>query len=33
MVHAIKMGWLKPKQLKEDDENKFYNLWKDDDVS
>jgi len=33
MVHAIKMGWMKPRQVKtEDDETKkFYMLWQTDD--
>ena len=38
MVHSIKMGWMKPKKPAKDsddsdseDENMFYELWKDDD--
>lgn len=31
MVHAIKMGWMKPRQEKKvKEEQEFYNLWKDD---
>lgn len=32
MVHALKMGWMKPNSEKkeEDDEPKYYQLWKDD---
>lgn len=38
MVHAIKMGWVKPELKKEEtedpDDRKYYLLWgKDDDVS
>ena len=33
MVHAIKMGWMKPRQAetKEDEQKKFYMLWQTDD--
>lgn len=35
MVHAIKMGWMKRsseiKKKTEDDEQKYFMLWKDDD--
>ena len=32
MVHAIKMGWMKPQQekRKEEDQPKFYMLWNND---
>ena len=32
MVHALKMGWMKPtkKQTEEEEEKNFYMLWKDD---
>ncbi|ESO98298.1 hypothetical protein LOTGIDRAFT_114705 [Lottia gigantea] len=37
MVHALKMGWMKPSREKtvqnEEEENKFYMLWKDDQES
>ena len=34
MVHAIKMGWMKPRQTKtkdDEDDKKFYMLWQTDD--
>ncbi|XP_022342098.2 ribosome biogenesis protein bop1-A-like [Crassostrea virginica] len=35
MVHALKMGWMKPtkKQTEEEEEKNFYMLWKDDEES
>ena len=34
MVHALKMGWMKPTKPKSDEEeqeHKYYMLWRDDD--
>ena len=33
MVHAIKMGWMKPRpaRTEEDEKKKFYMLWQTDD--
>ncbi len=31
LVHAIKMGWIKPKVKKDENEDQFYQLWADDD--
>ena len=34
LVHAMKMGWIKPRKPKreeEEDDDQFYQLWKDDD--
>ena len=34
MVHAIKMGWIKPKKKKEEgeEEQQYYDIWKDEDA-
>ncbi|XP_077446601.1 ribosome biogenesis protein bop1 [Stigmatopora argus] len=33
MVHAIKMGWIKPRRPRDDDKGRFYDLWGNEDSS
>ncbi|KAM3858503.1 ribosome biogenesis protein bop1 [Diretmus argenteus] len=33
LVHAIKMGWIKPRRVEEDSSGRFYDLWANEDSS
>ncbi|XP_041823120.1 ribosome biogenesis protein bop1 isoform X2 [Melanotaenia boesemani] len=33
LVHAIKMGWIKPRRVKDDSKERYYDLWANEDSS
>lgn len=33
LVHAIKMGWIKPRRVQDDSRGRFYDLWANEDSS
>lgn len=33
MVHAIKMGWIKPRRVEDDSRGRYYDLWANEDSS
>lgn len=33
LVHAIKMGWIKPRRLEDDSRGRYYDLWASEDSS
>lgn len=33
LVHAIKMGWIKPRRMEDDNRGRYYDLWASEDSS
>lgn len=33
LVHAIKMGWIKPRRVQDDSKERYYDLWANEDSS